>query len=186
VSAPSGTDGADGPAHAAPTPSQTVGPFFGFAFDQVGRPDLVPPGSPGSIVIEGRVLDGVGDPVPDAVVELWQADAAGRFPDEWGFGRCLTGPEGGYRFTTVRPGPVDAAQAPHVDLSVFARGLLQRLVTRVYFPDQEAANATDPVLRAVADPARRSTLVARAGDDPARLTFDVRLQGEDETVFFAW
>ena len=178
---------ADGAARAAPTPSQTVGPFFGFAFDKVGRPDLVPPGSPGSVHIEGRVLDGAGEPVPDAVVELWQADAAGRFPDDgWGFGRCLTDPAGGYCFTTVRPGPVDAVQAPHLDLSIFARGLLQRLVTRVYFPDHEAANAADPVLRAVADPARRATLVARAGPDASVLTFDVRLQGEGETVFFAW
>lgn len=170
-----------------PTPSQTVGPFFSFAFDRVGRPDLVPTGSPGAVTIAGRVLDGAGDPVPDAVVELWQADAAGRFPDDGsGFGRCLTDVAGRYHFTTVRPGPVDAVQAPHLDLSVFARGLLQRLVTRVYFPDREAANATDPVLGSIADPTRRATLVARAGTDDAHLTFDVRLQGEGETVFFAW
>jgi protocatechuate 3,4-dioxygenase, alpha subunit len=170
-----------------PTPSQTVGPFFSFALGRVGGPDLVPPGSPGALVLEGRVLDGEGAVVPDAVLELWQADPGGRFPDDgWGFGRCLTDAAGCYRFTTVKPGPVDASQAPHLDLSIFARGLLQRLVTRVYFPDEGTANADDPVLGAVADPARRATLLARPAADGDRLVFDVRLQGDGETVFFAW
>ncbi|MDQ2728906.1 MAG: protocatechuate 3,4-dioxygenase subunit alpha [Actinomycetota bacterium] len=172
----------------APTPSQTVGPFFrlGFAWLTPSR-HLVAPGSPGALSLTGRMTDGDGAAVPDGVVELWQADGAGGFPPDsppgWtGFGRCLTDDEGRYELTTVAPGPVDEDQAPHIDVSVFARGLLQRLVTRIYLPGQ-AANDADPVLAAV-DPARRATLVAeRDGSD---LTFDIRLQGELETVFFRW
>lgn len=174
---------------AGPSPSQTVGPFFSIGADWIGGTDLVPPGSPGALRLEGRVLDGDGQPVPDAMVEIWQADAGGRFPPDaapgWrGFARCLTGPDGSYGFTTVKPGRVDAEQAPHADLSVFARGLLQRLVTRVYFPDEAATNAADPVLSSIGPPGRAATLVAAAED--GRLRLDIRLQGEGETVFFAW
>lgn len=170
----------------APTPSQTVGPFFSFGLAWLSPGHLVEPGSSGSLRLTGRVLDGDG-PVPDAVVEIWQADGHGRFPPDsegaWtGFGRSLTDGTGAYRFTTVAPGRVDADQAPHVDLSVFARGLLQRVVTRMYLPGHPA-NDADPVLAATgAD--RRHTLIAEAdGDD---LHFDVRLTGERETVFFTW
>jgi protocatechuate 3,4-dioxygenase alpha subunit len=134
------------------------------------------------------VLDAAGAPVPDALVEVWQADGDGDFPDADdggfpGFGRCLVDDDGGYSFSTCKPGRVDGVQAPHVDLSVFARGLLQRVVTRVYFPDEQDANAADPVLASI-DEARRSTLVAEPVDDGLR--FDIHLAGERETVFFRW
>lgn len=172
----------------APTPSQTVGPFFRFGFAWLtSSRHLVDPGSNGSLTVGGRMIDGAGDAVPDGVVEIWQADSGGGFPPDspagWtGFGRALTDEDGRYSFTTVAPGPVDGDQAPHIDVSVFARGLLQRLVTRIYLPDV-AANDADPVLASV-DPARRATLIAEP--DGAVLRFDIRLQGERETVFFVW
>ncbi|HWB38077.1 MAG TPA: protocatechuate 3,4-dioxygenase subunit alpha [Rugosimonospora sp.] len=186
------------PAPAGLTPSQTVGPFL-----HIGLPwddgDLVcAPSVPGSFVLSGRVLDGAGQPVPDALVEVWQADPAGRFahPDDprgpadppagfRGFGRCPTDDNGEYRFRTVKPGCLPTAdgrvEAPHLDLSIFARGLLDRLVTRVYFAG-EPGNAQDPVLAGLPDPERRDTLLAVpvAGG----YVFDIRLQGERETVFF--
>jgi protocatechuate 3,4-dioxygenase, alpha subunit len=173
---------------AGPTPSQTVGPFFACGLSWMDGRDLVAPGAPGAVSLVGRVLDGDGAGVPDALVEIWQADASGRFGEEsgagWtGFGRCPTDDDGGYRFTTVKPAPVDGDQAPHIDVSVFARGLLQRLVTRVYFPDEERANRTDPVLASVDGQARR-TLVATAEGDVLR--FDIHLQGDAETVFFEY
>ena len=182
------------------TPSQTVGPFLHIALRWDDGPFVVPEGTPGAFWLNGIVRDGAGAPCPDALVETWQADPAGRFdhPDDprgaatpsvpgfRGFGRCDTDAEGRYRILTVRPGPVPgddgAMQAPHIDVSVFARGLLDRVVTRVYLADEADANATDPVLRAV-EPARRGTLLARADGD--RMRFDIRLQGEGETVFFA-
>jgi protocatechuate 3,4-dioxygenase alpha subunit len=198
------------------TPSQTVGPFLGIGLPWPDGPFVVPPGTTDSIVIEGRVLDGDGQPVPDALVETWQADPDGRFdhPDDprgraaahggfRGFGRSATDPSGNYQIVTLRPGalpcPGGGTEAPHLDVSVFARGLLDRVVTRIYFADEAEANAADPVLASVADPARRATLIAaRAGDggdagdgggtagDGAcgRFRFDIRLQGELETVFF--
>ena len=181
-----------------PTPSQTVGPYLAIGLTPLDRPEVVAPGTPGAVRIEGAVVDGAGRPVPDAVVELWQADPDGRFAgdtDEGGFprwfGRSSTDADGRYRFVTVKPGPVrlrsGAPQAPHLELLVFARGLLRPVRTRAYFPDEEAANETDPVLLGV--PAeRRRTLVAVAAEgegDGDGLRFDVRLQGPDETVFFA-
>jgi protocatechuate 3,4-dioxygenase, alpha subunit len=179
------------------TPSQTVGPFFSFALPWPDGPYVVAQGTRGAIWLRGTVFDGNGEPVPDALVESWQADRDGRFdhPDDprgavagfRGFGRCPTDEAGRWSILTVKPGPVPgpagSVQAPHVDLSVFARGLLDRVVTRVYFPDEEQANAADPVLARIADPAARATLVAAATDDGYR--FDVRLQGDRETVFFA-
>ncbi|TMM13030.1 MAG: protocatechuate 3,4-dioxygenase subunit alpha [Actinobacteria bacterium] len=121
------------------------------------------------------------------MLETWQADGEGRF-GEWGFARCLTDADGRYRLSTVKPGSVPAAdgtpQAPHIDVSVFARGLLQRLVTRIYFPDEAEANDADPVLSSIADPVARASLVAAAVDGDLR--FDVRLQGDEETAFFAF
>ncbi len=182
-----------------PTPSQTIGPFFRFALPFERSEQLVAPKTPGALRIEGRVFDGLGAPVPDAMIEIWQADRAGRYPPSenarhdarpgefLGFGRCCTDPEGVFHFTTVKPGPVPLPdgrrQAPHLEVSVFARGLLRRLVTRMYFPDEEAANLADPVLLAIRSPAVRSTLVARARG--RILTFDIRLQGDRETAFFA-
>jgi protocatechuate 3,4-dioxygenase alpha subunit len=180
------------------TPSQTIGPFFAVALPWADGPDVVPEGTPGAIRIGGRVLDGAGDPVPDALVETWQADPEGRFahPDDprgpaasgfRGFGRCATDAQGRWAIRTLKPGPLPApdggVEAPHVDVSVFARGLLNRLVTRIYFPDEAEANAADPLLASIQDPAARARLVATAGPDGLR--FDVRLQGDQETPFLA-
>jgi protocatechuate 3,4-dioxygenase, alpha subunit len=199
------------------TPSQTVGPFLAIALPWLDGPFVVPEGTLGAIEITGRLLDGAGRPVPDGMIETWQADPDGRFahPDDprgvaepaeaafRGFGRCPTGPDGGYHIVTLRPGPLPAVpgegdvkgegevggggtEAPHLDVSVFARGLLDRVVTRIYFPDEQEANAADPVLAAIADPGRRATLVAtvETGGRPGEFRFDIRLQGAGETVFF--
>ncbi len=160
------------------TPSQTVGPFFGVGMPFERGEQLAPPESAGAMRIEGQVLDGKGEPVPDALLEIWQPAT--------GFGRARTDSEGAFSFTTVKPGPVPAPdgrmQAPHFNVTVFARGLLRHLVTRMYFPDETQANADDPVLNLV-EPARRETLIAK--NCGGVLRFDVRLQGERETVFFA-
>ena len=160
------------------TPSQTVGPFFGVGLPFEKGEQLAPPGSAGVMRIEGQVLDGKGEPVPDALLEIWQPAT--------GFGRARTDSEGAFSFTTVKPGPVPAPdggmQAPHFNVTVFARGLLRHLVTRMYFPDETEANGADPVLNLV-EPARRETLIAK--NCGGVLHFDVRLQGERETVFFA-
>jgi len=173
-----------------PTPSQTIGPFFHDALLDEDRSELVPPDHPGAIRIEGTVYDGAGDPVLDAMVEIWQADPAGRYdhPDEGfsGFGRSGTDAGGSFSFVTLKPGPVPGpdggTQAPHVMVSVFARGLLKRLVTRIYFPDEGDANASDPVLSSIEDPEHGGTLIAR--DEGDALRFDIRLQGDNETAFF--
>jgi protocatechuate 3,4-dioxygenase alpha subunit len=170
------------------TPSQTVGPFFHLGMPWPDGPYACTAGTDGAFWIRGRVLDGAGEPVPDAVLETWQADPTGRFGASGGFrgfARCETDAGGSFAIHTVKPGtvpdPDGAAQAPHIDVSVFARGLLDRLVTRIYFAD-EPATATDPVLARVG-PLRRHTLVARPAADG--YLFDVHLQGDDETVFFA-
>jgi len=188
------------------TPSQTVGPYLHLGLTQgaFGAPEVFGPvvadaGLPGThIRIEGRVLDGEGVPLPDALIETWQADDKGRYahPADGrplasnsfrGFGRCPTDKEGIFRFATIKPGPVpgprDSTQAPHINVSVLARGVLKRLPTRIYFAG-DPANAADPILALVpAD--RRDTLIAKP--DPAKpglFRFDIRLQGKDETVFF--
>ncbi len=184
------------------TPSQTIGPFFAPALVRESTERLVRDGTRGErIVIEGRVLDGDGAPVPDAMIEIWQANAEGRYdhredtqeklldPNFHGFGRAGTNQLGEFRFFTIKPGAVageaGALQAPHINVCVFARGLLHHLMTRIYFPDESAANAADPVLNKVA-PARRTTLLAHdTGAATARvLRFDIVLQGGNETVFF--
>ena len=185
------------------TPSQTAGPYFAYALTPAGRyaisdlatNDLVTDDAAGErITIEGRIRDGDGELVTDAMLELWQADGEGRYPGAdpalsnarfKGFGRCECNADGRYTFRTVKPGPVPgpngAVQAPHIDVGVFARGILRRLFTRIYFED-EAANAADPILTLV--PAeRRGTLIAKRTGEGA-YTFDIRLQGENETVFF--
>jgi protocatechuate 3,4-dioxygenase, alpha subunit len=187
------------------TPSQTVGPFLAIGLPWPDGPFVVPLGTPGAIVIEGCVFDGAGQPVPDALVETWQADPASRFdhPDDprgpaappagfRGFGRSATDPAGNYRIVTLRPGPLPCPdggmEAPHLDVSVFARGLLDRVVTRIYFADETEANAADPVLTSIADAERRATLIAAAVPDldgaGRHFRFDVQLQGAHETVFF--
>lgn len=178
------------------TPSQTVGPYFAIGLPWPDGPDLVEEGTPDAIRIEGTVYDGAGDPVPDALIETWQADPDGRFnhPDDprgaagsfRGFGRSPADDDGRWRILTLKPGPVPGRdgtmQAPHIDVSLFARGMLNRVVTRIYFADEEEANAADPVLSKV-DETRRATLIAQPTQDGYHLDF--RLQGEDETVFFA-
>ena len=170
------------------TPSQTVGPFFAIELPYAEGPYVVPDGADGAIWLCGRVLDGVGDPIPDALVESWQADPDGRFDGEFrGFGRSGTDTEGAWAIHTLKPGTVPAPdggeQAPHVDLTIFARGLLHQLVTRLYFEDEEEANAADPVLSGLPDDNTRATLIAAREDGGYRL--DIHLQGPDETVFFA-
>jgi len=209
------------------TPSQTVGPYLAIGLVWPDGPDVVPAGTPGAIEIVGCLYDGAGAPVPDGLIETWQADPLGAFahPDDprnrpgpglgasggrdpvgasgrpdppdglggerqaggfRGFGRCPTAAGGRYRIRTLKPAPLPApgggTEAPHLDVSVFARGLLDRVVTRIYFPDETAANDADPVLSAIGDPARRATLIAIADGDMLR--FDIHLQGEHETVFF--
>ena len=182
------------------TPSQTVGPYLALALPWPDGPYVVPEGTPDAVTISGQVTDGAGEPLADALVETWQADPEGRFnhPDDprgavpsrtpgfRGFGRSATDADGRYRIVTVKPGSLPApggeTEAPHIDVSVFARGLLDRVVTRIYFPDETAANAADPVLASIEDPQRRATLIAVA--EPGGLTFDIRLQGDRETVFF--
>jgi protocatechuate 3,4-dioxygenase, alpha subunit len=174
------------------TPSQTVGPFLSLGLTWADGHLVVPEGSPGAIRIAGRVFDGAGAPVPDGVVETWQADADGRFdhPDDprgasgsgfAGFGRCMTDDDGRFRIVTVKPGALGDGQAPHIDVTVLARGLLQHLATRIYFPDEAEANAADPLLSSL--PAERAaTLVAEQAGE-GELRFDIRLQGDGETVF---
>jgi protocatechuate 3,4-dioxygenase alpha subunit len=179
------------------TPSQTVGPFFAPALTRESMNDLVRSDTRGAaIMIEGRILDGDGAPVDDAMVEIWQANAEGRYdhpqdaqeklldPNFHGFGRAATDQNGQFRFHTIMPGATPASgqgvQAPHVNVSIFARGLLKRLVTRIYFPDNPL-NSRDPVL-ALAPAGRRSTLIARRTGADA-FHFDIILQGDNETVF---
>jgi protocatechuate 3,4-dioxygenase, alpha subunit len=162
------------------TPSQTIGPFFPRALACRNGP----PG-PG-IVVEGRVRDGAGAPVGDALVEVWQADADGRCQEPFGaFARVPTGEDGGFTIETVKPGPVPGPdgrrQAPHLVLGLLCRGILTRLVTRIYL-DGEPANEHDPVLQCV-PVERRHTLIARRLDE-GRYRFDLKLQGDGETVFF--
>jgi len=178
--------------------SQTVGPFFHLGLTAVDLSNLAGPNVKGEhITLEGHVLDGDRVPVPDALIEVWQANSHGKYAHEAdcqrkpldahfrGYGRTATLADGSFRFRTIRPGQVPgtngALQAPHIEVCVFMRGLLKQLVTRVYF-ENDPANANDYVLRLI-EPARRNTLVARAeGENVYR--WNILLQGEDETVFF--
>jgi protocatechuate 3,4-dioxygenase alpha subunit len=188
------------------TPSQTVGPFFaygltpeqyGYPFKNTVRSVLVEPDTDGEhIRIEGQVFDGEGDLIPDAMIEIWQADAQGRYahPDDargsdpsfFGFGRVGTGtdPENRFFFDTIKPGAVDDEQAPHVNVIVFMRGMLVHAFTRIYFSDEAEANGKDPVLQSVPQE-RRGTLIAQREETPGGLVyrFDIHMQGDKETVF---
>ena len=174
-----------------PTPGQTVGPFFHYALPYDGDRDLVAPGTPGAVRLHGTVTDGDGAPVPDALVEIWQADADGKVVARsgsqrrdghsfTGFGRASTDREGEYTFTTLAPGAVDGG-LPFFAVTVFARGLLNRLFTRAYLPITDGA--TDALLASVPDD-RRPTLVCAA--DAHGYVFDIRLMGERETVFLRY
>jgi protocatechuate 3,4-dioxygenase, alpha subunit len=184
-----------------PTSSQTVGPFFHLGMAYLERDNFVAEGTAGErVTIRGKVLDGDGEAVPDAVLEIWQADSAGRYwgeispqnsaaPRFLGFGRIETDENGEFRFTTIKPGrvpsPDGSLQAPHIVVTFFSRGLLKPLLTRVYFPD-EPSNAEDAVLKLV-PPERRSTLMAvRSGERGAQnaLEWKIVMQGDGETVFF--
>ncbi|HEY4201987.1 MAG TPA: protocatechuate 3,4-dioxygenase subunit alpha [Devosiaceae bacterium] len=192
------------------TPSQTGGPYVhiglvpnfaeihGVYAADLGATMLAPDTEGQRITVSGRILDGAGAPVTDAVIELWQADADGSYagqssphsnsgPTFTGFGRQATNADGVYRFETIKPGPVTGPDgkpmAPHLTLWITARGINIGLHTRAYFADEADANAVDPVLSRVQDPLRRATLVA-AATDPGAYRFDIRLQGDGETVFF--
>jgi protocatechuate 3,4-dioxygenase alpha subunit len=192
------------------TPSQTVGPFFAYglapelyryAWRSAVTDRLVQSGTEGQrIRIEGRVLDGNGEPIPDAMIEVWQANAHGRYnhpeggrrdnlldPDFKGFGRTGTGVDAEKRFIfdTIKPGALGDGQAPHLSLIVLMRGLLSHLYTRVYFSDETAANAADPVLARVPEE-RRHTLIAQRDETQGGVVYhiDIHMQGPDETVFF--
>jgi protocatechuate 3,4-dioxygenase alpha subunit len=175
------------------TPGQTVGPFFHFALPYPGDSDLVPPGHPQAIRLHGRVLDGKGEPVPDALLEIWQPDPEGRVVrtggslrrDGWtftGWGRSATTGAGRYSFATLRPGATEPGRAAFFAVTVFARGLTNRLFTRAYLPG-DPAQATDALLTGL-DPDRRATLIA--AEDPQGFVFDIRLQGDNETVFLTF
>lgn len=182
------------------TTSQTVGPFFSIGCTRMSRADLGGPGVSGErVTIEGRLLDGDGVGIPDGMIEVWQANAYGKYnhpeddqdkplePGFKGFGRIPTDHNGSFRFTTIKPGAVPSPdgkmQAPHIAVSVFMRGLLRRLVTRIYFPD-EPANSSDSILN-LAESARRGTLIARKVEGkPGSLEWNVVMQGPEETVFF--
>lgn len=174
------------------TPGQTVGPFYGYALPYEQDHRLIDPSRPGSIRLHGTVYDGAGAPIPDSLLEIWQPDAEGVVPRETGslrrdgytftgFGRAEVDPTGHYTFTTVNPGPTEEGKAAFIHLVVFARGLLNKLHTRIYLPDDAPALDADPLLSSL-DPERRATLVAGREDDGG-LRFDVHLQGEGETVF---
>lgn len=184
----------------APTASQTVGPFFSIGLDGMCRAEIMPHAAAGvSVMVRGRVLDGDGRPVPDAVLEIWHADGDGKYGARGeadrnaaggvppGFGRIATNDEGEFRFMTRKPGavrePDGKEQAAHLAVVLFMRGLLRHLVTRIYFAG-ENANSADPIL-ALVPPERRATLLAVPSPDaPDEYLWDIRLQGERETVFF--
>lgn len=183
----------------ATTPSQTVGPYFAIGLPWPGGPFAVAPGTPGAIKISGVIYDGAGEPVADSLIEIWGADGDGNFADIWGYGGTSKVPgfrgfarfgeeggDGSFEIVTLKPGPLrlpdGAVLAPHLDVNLFARGMLRHVVTRIYFADEPEANAVDPVLARVPRE-RRDTLIATPTADGYK--FDLRIQGPGETVFFA-
>lgn len=177
-----------------PSPGQTIGPFFGYSLPFTDGEKLVTRNHPMAVRLHGTVRDGKGDPIPDALLEIWQADGEGNVVQEpgslhrdgytfTGWGRTPTDIAGHYSFTTIAPAATEPERAAFIAMTVFARGLLNRLFTRVYLPDDEPALAADALLTSV-PPDRRSTLIATPDSDGYR--FDVVLQGENETVFLAY
>lgn len=185
------------------TPSQTIGPFHRIMVPWEGGDRLTKAEDPAAITIRGQVFDGQGAAVDDCVIEIWQANVHGRYahPDDTreiplvegfeGFGRVITDQDGRFEFLTVKPGHVPgrggSIQAPHISVSLFARGLLKRLATRIYFADEGQANERDPVLASIGDPPRRDTLIAKKRQGAAAhpvYELDIHLQGDKETVFF--
>ena len=183
------------------TPSQTIGPFYSLGLTPGPLNVLATKATHGDkIRVEGQVLDGDGNVVTDALIEIWQANACGRYnhPEDkqekpldvsfTGWGRCGTGKTGQFFFETIKPGPVpgngDLAQAPHINVAVFARGMLVHAYTRIYF-GEDPANDSDPVLSSIRNKARRRTLIAAREEKDGKVIyrFDIRLQGENETVF---
>ena len=178
-----------------PTPGQTIGPFYGYALPYEGGEFLVDRSHPNAVRLHGTVYDGHGTPVPDSMLEIWQADENGQVSQEpgslkrdgytfTGFGRVAVDNVGHYDFTTVNPGPTEDGKAPFICLTVFARGLLNRLFTRVYLPEDTDALANDPLLNSLSEAERASMIAERQAD--GSLCFDVHLQGDDETVFLAY
>lgn len=184
-----------------PTASATVGPYFHIGLTWLNHTGMATAATAGQkIVITGRVVDGNGDAIPDAMIELWQANAAGRYdhPEDTrqdkpvdasfhGYGRSPTDNDGFFRFTTVKPGPVpgpgNTLQAPHIVVALFMRGLLKHAYTRIYFADEAQANSADPILGLIEDEGRRATLLAKPGAN-GEYRWDIVMQGADETVFF--
>lgn len=178
-----------------PTPGQTIGPFYGFALPYEGGEYLVDRSHPEAVRLHGTVYDGHGDPVPDSMLEIWQPDSDGAVSQQpgslirdgytfTGFGRVAVDNVGHYDFTTVNPGATESGKAPFIAMTVFARGLLNRLFTRIYLPEDTAALANDPLLSGLPED-RRNTLIAQREDDGS-LHFDIRLQGDAETVFLSY
>lgn len=190
----------DPPAQLCATTWQTVGPYFRIGLEPLYTADIARDGATGQrIVVEGRILDGDGQPIPDAVIEIWQADASGRYaqPDDHrdlglkpgfcGFGRIPAGEDGSFRFTTIKPGAVHdglvGRQAPHLVVTVMMRGLLRSLVTRAYFAD-DPLNSSDPILKLVPHERRATLLLQPSAEDPSAYRWAIHMQGSHETVFF--
>ncbi len=178
-----------------PTPGQTIGPFYGYALPFEKDNELVSQANPRSVRLHGVITDGKGEVIPDALLEIWQADEHGNVVSRdgslvrdgytfTGWGRVAVDNVGHYTFTTVNPGATEAGKAPFIMLTVFARGLLNRLFTRIYLPEDTEALANDPLLASLGE-AERATLIA-AREDDGSLRFDIRLQGENETVFLSY
>ncbi|MGP9488783.1 protocatechuate 3,4-dioxygenase subunit alpha [Glutamicibacter sp. AOP38-B1-38] len=178
-----------------PTPGQTIGPFYGYALPFEKDNELVSQANPRSVRLHGVITDGKGEVIPDALLEIWQADEHGNVVSRdgslvrdgytfTGWGRVAVDNVGHYTFTTVNPGATEAGKAPFIMLTVFARGLLNRLFTRIYLPEDTEALAADPLLASLSE-AERSTLIATREADGS-LRFDIRLQGENETVFLSY
>lgn len=179
----------------APTPGQTIGPFYGYALPYEKDNELVNQARPGSVRLHGNVTDGAGALIPDALLEIWQPDEEGNVVSKdgslvrdgytfTGWGRTAVDNAGHYTFTTLNPGATEIGKAPFIMLAVFARGLLNRLFTRIYLPEDTAALANDPLLSSLDAKSRASMIATREADGSLR--FDVSLQGEDETVFLAY
>ncbi len=178
-----------------PTPAQTVGPFYGYALPFKDGENLIHPSRPGAVRLHGTVTDGDGATIPDALLEIWQPDAEGGIPQETGslardgyvftgWGRAAVDNVGHYTFTTLNPGPTAPGKAPFILLTVFARGLMDRLYTRIYLPEDIQALENDPLLSSLDEPERRTLIAEREADGGLR--FDIRLQGEGQTAFLSY